>query len=78
MARTSDAPPIPPVPTIATDVRLSAKPKIFSINSLRPKNTLCGEGDGSPGMPDVGDLVWVHVVISAHSVAMGTRESPTT
>ena len=40
--------PIPPGPTSAIGVRLSARPIIFSISSSRPKQALGGGGGDSP------------------------------
>src|ERR1700759_2525559 len=42
--------PIPPAPMRAIGVLFSARPMIFSINSLRPKHDLGGWGASSPGM----------------------------
>ena len=44
-----DVLPIPPAPIRAIGARCFVNPKIFSINSSRPKKTLGGGGGDSPG-----------------------------
>ena len=44
--------PIPPAPMRAIGVRFSARPTIFSISSLRPKQALGRGGGGSPSALD--------------------------
>ena len=48
--RAIDVFPIPPAPMRAIDVRLSARPTIFSINSSRPKQAPGGGGGDSPSI----------------------------
>jgi hypothetical protein len=50
--------PIPPAPMRAIGVKFSARPTIFSINLLRPKQTLGAGGGDSPGMVGAGVVGW--------------------
>ena len=52
--------PIPPGPIRATGVRFLARPTIFSIKSLRPKQALGAGGGDSPGTLDASVRCRIH------------------